>query len=245
VTPRILATSGGFVGTGLWGVQRPGRTFLRALELTGKDRPRVVLVMTASGDDPTYLSQMYSALSNASCDVDHLALFTQPNRNPAELLPSADLIWVGGGSVANLLALWHLHGVDTAMREAWESGTILAGVSAGSICWHVGGPTDSFGKVLQPVTNALALLPYGNGVHYDSEEQRRPLMHQLVGDGVLPTSYATDDYIGILYEGTTPVEVIADRDTDPTTGSAAYRVDVVGGEVLETRLPPGPIVSPR
>jgi len=224
-------------------VQRPGRTFLRALELTGKDRPRVLLVMTASGDDPTYLSQMYSALSNASCDVDHLALFTQPNRDPAELLPSADLIWVGGGSVANLLALWRLHGVDAAMREAWESGTILAGVSAGSICWHVGGPTDSFGKVLQPVTNALALLPYGNGVHYDSEEQRRPLLHQLVGDGVLPTSYATDDYIGILYEGTTPVEVIADRDTDPN--SAAYRVELVGGEVVETRLPPGRIVSPR
>ena len=152
---------------------------------------------------------------------------------------------MGGGSVANLLALWRLHGVDAAMREAWESGTILAGVSAGSICWHVGGPTDSFGKVLQPVTNALALLPYGNGVHYDSEEQRRPLLHQLVGDGVLPTSYATDDYIGILYEGTTPVEVIADRDSDPTTGSAAYRVDVVGGEVVETRLPPGRIVSPR
>jgi peptidase E len=226
-------------------VQRPGRTFLRALELTGKERPRIVLVMTASGDDPTYLSQMYSALSDASCDVDHLALFTQPNRDPAEMLPSADLIWVGGGSVANLLALWRLHGVDTAMREAWESGTILAGVSAGSICWHVGGPTDSFGKVLQPVTNALALLPYGNGVHYDSEEQRRPLLHRLVGDGVLPTSYATDDYVGILYEGTMPVEVIADRDTDPDSGSAAYRVELIDGEVVETRLPPGRIVSPR
>ena len=93
-----------------------------------------MLVMTASGDDPTYLSQMYSALSGASCDVDHLAVFTQPNRDPAELLPSADVIWVGGGSVANLLTLWRLHGVDAAMREAWETGTILAGVSAGSIC---------------------------------------------------------------------------------------------------------------
>ena len=245
MTPRILAASGGFVGTGLWGVQRPGGTFLRALELTGKERPRIVLVMTASGDDPTYLSQMYSALSDVSCDVDHLALFTQPNRDPKKLLPNADLIWVGGGSVANLLALWRLHGVDTAMREAWESGTILAGVSAGSICWHVGGPTDSFGKVLQPVTNALALLPYGNGVHYDSEEQRRPLLHRLVGEGVLPTSYATDDYVGILYEGTMPVEVIADRDTDPDTGSAAYRVELIDGEVVETRLPPGRIVSPR
>jgi peptidase E len=131
------------------------------------------------------------------------------------------------------------------MREAWDWGTILAGVSAGSICWHVGGPTDSFGRILQPVTDALALLPYGNGVHYDSEEQRRPLLHRLVGEGVLPTSYATDDHVGILYEGTMPVEVIADRDTDPDTGSAAYRVELIDGEVVETRLPPGRIISPR
>lgn len=239
MTPRILATSGGFVGTGLWGVQRPGRTFLRALELTGKERPRVVLVMTASGDDPTYLAQMYSALSDVSCDVDHLALFTQPNRDPAHLLPAADVIWVGGGSVANLLALWRLHGVDRAMREAWDSGTILAGVSAGSICWHVGGPTDSFGATLQPVTDALALLPFGNGVHYDSEAQRRPLLQQLVRDGVLPTSYATDDRVGILYEGTSPVEVLCDIDADPATGPAAYRIERVGDSVVETRLAPG------
>ncbi len=241
MTPRILATSGGFVGTGLWGVQRPGRTLLRALELTGKERPRVVLVMTASGDDPTYLAQMYSALSEASCDVDHLALFTQPNRDPATLLPAADVVWVGGGSVANLLALWRLHGVDAAMREAWESGTILAGVSAGSICWHVGGPTDSFGSTLQPVTNGLAFLPYGNGVHYDCEAQRRPLLTRLVADGVLPTSYATDDHIGILYEGTTPVEVICDMDVDPVSGPAAYRIERVGDSAVETRLPLGPI----
>jgi len=72
------------------------------------------------------------------------------------------------------------------MREAWEAGVVLTGVSAGSICWHVGGPTDSFGPVLRPVTDGLALLPFGNGVHYDSEEQRRPLLHELVANGVLP-----------------------------------------------------------
>lgn len=239
MTKRILATSGGFIGTGLWGVLAPAPTMLRALELTGKDRPKVALVLTASGDDPQYLAQMYSALAGSSCDVDHLALFTQPNRRPDEILGWADVVWVGGGSVANLLALWRLHGVDTAMADAWENGTILAGVSAGSICWHVGGPTDSFGKELQPVTNALALLPYGNGVHYDSEVQRRPLLHQLVRDAVLPTSYATDDRVGILYEGTEPVEVICDLDADPETGPAAYRVENIAGEVVETRLAPG------
>ena len=242
-TRRILATSGGFLATDRWGVLRPGGLMLEALRLTGAERPRVCLVMTASGDDASYLARSYAALGAIGCDVDHLALFTMPNRDPEEVLGRSDLVWVGGGSVANLLALWRLHGVDTAMRAAWERGTILAGVSAGSICWHVGGPTDSFGPTLRVGTDGLALLPYGNGVHYDSEEQRRPLLQRVVGDGLLPTSYATDDRIGILYEGAEAVRVIADIDVDAETGPAAYRVERVAGEVIETRLPVGPISS--
>jgi peptidase E len=243
-TRRIIASSGGFVSTpGLWGVLRPGGIFLEALRLSGKDRPRVCLVMTASGDSSQYLSSMYSALSDTGCDVDHLALFTQPNRTPEEALGRADVIWVGGGSVANLLALWRLHGVDDAMREAWERGAVLGGVSAGSICWHTGGPTDSFGSELVAVNNGLALLPYGNGVHYDSEAQRRPLLHRLVSDGVLPLSYATDDHVGILYEGTEPVAVIADTNAAGPSGEgpAAYRVERIGEETVETRLALGPL----
>ena len=234
----IVASSGGFVGTGLWGVMRPGRIFARALELSGKDRPRVLFILTASGDDPQYLAAMYSALADTNCDVDHLALFPQPNRPVDEAIDKADVIWVGGGSVANLLALWRLHGLDTALRRAWEAGTVLGGVSAGSICWHVGGPTDSFGKQLAPVTDALAFLPYGNGVHYDSEEQRRPLLHELVASRTLPDSYATDDRVAIVYRGTEPVEVITDV---PDTDAAAYRVTLSANGVVEERLAPGPI----
>jgi peptidase E len=234
----IVASSGGFVGTGLWGVMRPGRVFHRALELSSKERPRVLFILTASGDDPQYLAAMYSALADTKCDVDHLSLFPQPNRPAAEAIERADVVWVGGGSVANLLALWRLHGVDTALRDAWESGTVLGGVSAGSICWHVGGPTDSFGKELQPVTDSLAFLPYGNGVHYDSEEQRRPLLHELVRTGVLPVSYATDDRVAIVYQGIEPVEVVTDL---PDSSSAAYRVSFDGNDVVEERLAPGPI----
>jgi len=234
----IVASSGGFVGTGLWGVMRPGRIFTRALELSGKDRPRVLFILTASGDDPQYLAAMYSALADTNCDVDHLALFPQPNRPVDEAIDKADVIWVGGGSVANLLALWRLHGLDNALRRAWEAGTVLGGVSAGSICWHVGGPTDSFGKQLAPVTNALAFLPYGNGVHYDSEEQRRPLLHELVASRTLPDSYATDDRVAIVYRGTQPVEVITDV---PDTDAAAYRVTSTADGVVEERLAPGPI----
>jgi len=234
----IVASSGGFVGTGLWGVMRPGRIFTRALELSGKDRPRVLFILTASGDDPQYLAAMHSALADTNCDVDHLALFPQPNRPVDEAIVKADVIWVGGGSVANLLALWRLHGLDTALRRAWEAGTVLGGVSAGSICWHVGGPTDSFGKQLTPVTDALGFLPYGNGVHYDSEEQRRPLLHELVASGTLPDSYATDDRVAIVYRGTEAVEVITDV---PETDAAAYRVASTPDGVVEERLAPGPI----
>jgi len=238
---RILASSGGFVGTGLWGVVRPGPIMLEALRLSGAERPRVCLVMTASGDDPQYLTSTYSALSDIGCDVDHLALFPQPNRRPADVIGAADVVWVGGGSVANLLALWRLHCVDEAMAEAFARGAILAGVSAGSICWHVGGPTDSFGAELANVDDALGFLPFGNGVHYDTEAQRRPLLHDLVAQRALPSSYATDDGVGILYENGEAVEVITD--TPDVPGPAAYFIECVGGVAAETRLEPGRIAT--
>jgi len=240
-TRRILATSGGFTATERSEQRVPAGLFLEALRLTGKDRPRVLFVMTATGDASNNLAMSYQAVSRLSVDADHLSLFTMPNQDVDEALGRADVVWVGGGSVANLLAVWRVHGVDDAMRDAWERGVVLAGVSAGSICWHVGGPTDSFGPTLGLAKPALGLIPYGNGVHYDSEEQRRPLLHSLVGDGSLPTSYATDDRVGILYEGTEPVAVHTDDDVDPVDGPAAYRVELTSDGVVETRLAPGRI----
>ena len=125
------------------------------------------------------------------------------------------------------------------MRAAWESGVILAGVSAGSLCWHVGGATDSFGPELRPVTNGLGLLPYANGVHYDSEAQRRPLLHQLLLDGALPPlAYATDDHVGVWYEGVDATTVVGDYTPAPG-GPAAYRVERLDDDVLETRVEVG------
>jgi peptidase E len=209
---------------------------LEALTLTGRTRPRVCLVLTATGDRDTYYAVGYEAFNAAGCDVTELRLFTQPSGDPAERVGGCDLVWVGGGSVANLLALWRLHGVDAAMRDAWEAGVILAGVSAGSICWHVGGTTDSYGPALRPIDDALALVPYGNGVHYDSEAQRRPLLHELVASSALPLSFATDDHVGLWYEGVTPTRVVSDAPCDPDTGPAAYRVELVGTDVFETRV---------
>jgi peptidase E len=165
----------------------------------------------------------------------HLELFSMPNVPDVRAhLLEQDVIWVGGGSVANLLAVWRVHGLDEVLRECWESGVVLGGVSAGSICWYVGGPTDSYGTELRVSPPALGFLPYGNGVHYDSEEQRRPLLHGLVEKGDLPTSHATDDGVGLVYDGTELVEAVADR-----PGVAAYVVERrADGTVTETRIEP-------
>jgi peptidase E len=234
---RILATSGGFLPSDLgpfhW--QR-GPIIDHAFQLAGSPaRPRICYLGTACGDSVNGTSGFYSAFAGSEVRASHLELFAMPNvPDVRSHLLSQDVIWVGGGSVANLLAVWRVHGLDEVLRECWEAGVVLGGVSAGSICWYVGGPTDSFGLDLRPSPSGLAFLPYGNGVHYDSEEQRRPLLHGLVGKGDLPTSHATDDGVGLVYEGTQLVEAVADR-----PGVAAYVVERrADGTVSETRIGP-------
>jgi peptidase E len=192
---------------------------------------------TACGDNPHVITTFYSAALERGLTPSHLALFTMPNVEDitAHLLEQ-DVVWVYGGSVAGLLAMWRLHGVDDAMDTAWRAGVVLTGVSAGSICWHLGGTTDSFGPELRPVTDGLGLIPFSNGVHYDSEEQRRPLFQKLIADGALPAGYATDDGVGVLYHGTEFVEALTEYD-----GKSAYFVErgPDGGAVetaLDTRL---------
>jgi peptidase E len=149
------------------------------------------------------------------------------------LVHEQDVVWVGGGSVANLLAVWRVHGLDDVFRSAWKAGVVLAGVSAGSICWHAGGTTDSFGPDLRPVTNGLGLLPWGNGVHYDTEGRRRPLVHRLVAEGVLPRTYCTDDGVGLVYRGIDLADVVSER---PNAGGYLVERDPVTGSAVETEL---------
>ncbi|RJK96932.1 peptidase E [Vallicoccus soli] len=232
---RILATSGGFV-PGERSRLAVGPLLQHALDLAGSpSRPRLCYVGTALGDQAWMAAEVHKAFAGTGVEVSVLDLLPMPSvPDVQEHLLGQHVVWVGGGSVAGLLALWRLHGVDRAMRAAWEAGVVLGGVSAGSLCWHVGGTTDSFGPDLRPVTDGLALLPYGNGVHYDSEEQRRPLLHRLVSDGTLPLSYATDDGVGLVYEGTELVEAVSDR-----PGVAAYRVERgPDGRAVETRIEP-------
>jgi peptidase E len=220
--PTIIATSIGFDSRGRdrtdWDA---GPVFDLAADLSGATgTPKVCFLGTATGDDAARLAGVYSALADRF-RASHVELFTMPNIDDVRgHFLAQDVIWVGGGSVANLLALWRLHGFDEFLREAWDAGVVLGGVSAGSICWHNGGTTDSFGPQLRPVTNGLGFLPYSNGVHYNSELQRRPLFHRLITDGTLTAGYATDDGVGLVYRGTEMVEAVADR-----SGCAAYWVE--------------------
>ena len=231
--PTILATSGG-IGEG----RRTRFSFTAltdfAVDLSGVTgrSPRMCLLATAMGDDKAVLHYLTEAAQERGFAASHLSLFPMPNVDDvtAHLL-AQDVVWVFGGSVAGLLAMWRLHGVDTALHTAWQAGVVLTGISAGSICWHVGGTTDSFGPELRAVTDSLGFVPYANGVHYDSEDQRRPLLHRLVGEATLPAAYATDDGAGLLYRGTEYVEAVAEK-----ADAAAYFVEAVDGEAVETRL---------
>ena len=244
---NILATSAAFRPARREGM-RPSPVVEYAIELaevSGR-RPKVCAMHTALGDDSRWIAMTYAAFAGHRPDVElsHLALFPMPNvEDPRAHLLEQDVVWVGGGSVANLLAVWRVHGLDEIFREAWEAGVVLTGVSAGSLCWHVGGTTDSYGPDLRLVTNGLGLLPYSNTPHYDSEEQRRPLYQSLVASGELPAGYATDDGVGVHYRGTEFVEAVSDR-----PDAYAWRVEpaVSGNDagVLETRITPRRLDQP-
>lgn len=231
--PQILATSGGLQ-------PRPGVRFIErsgllneALRLAEVRNPKVCGIFTAMGDDATMITRWYDAVG-APGDVhtSHVTVFDMPNhKDYRKHLLSQDVIWVCGGSTANLLALWQVHRLDEILRECWEAGVVLTGVSAGSLCWHSGGTTDSFGLDLEPITNCLSFLPYSNCPHYDAEAQRRPLYHRLVGDGTLAPGYATDNGAGLHYVGTELVDVVAE-----VPDAYAYHVEPDAGLAKETQL---------
>jgi peptidase E len=130
------------------------------------------------------------------------------------------VIYVGGGNAANMLAIWRVHGVDKALKKAWERGVVLAGWSAGAICWFDGGLTDSFGPDLAPLRDGLRFLEGSFCPHYDSESLRRPRYEETVGSGALPDGYAADDGVGLLFSGRDFAEAVASL-----PGQHAYRVE--------------------
>jgi dipeptidase E len=147
------------------------------------------------------------------------------------LVLAQHVVYVGGGSTANLLAVWRVHGLDAILAEAYAQGVVLAGISAGMNCWFAASVTDSFGPRLEGLPDGLGLLPWSACPHYDGEPQRRPTYRRLVAEG-FPGGYAADDGAALVFTEGTLGEVVASR-----PGAAGYRVERVDGTVRETRLP--------
>ena len=165
----------------------------RVLALTGRERPRVCYLATASGDAEGFIRPFYERLG-PWCEPSHLPLFLPPFTPPEELLATQDLIYVGGGSTANLLAVWRTHGIDRLLRAALERGAILYGSSAGALCWFASGVTDSLGfdGELRPLTDGLGFLAGSHCPHFD-HDGRPGAYAAMVGDGRLPDGLALDD----------------------------------------------------
>jgi dipeptidase E len=188
------------------------------LSLSTAARPRVCLIPTPAGDSDRAIAAFFEAFAQRDCEPSCLRLFGAPER-PAEHLAGQDVIYVSGGSTANALALWRLHGVDRVLRDAWERGAVLGGVSAGGNCWFECSVTDSFGPKLGPLHDGLAILSGSFCPHYDSEERRHPVYRELVDEG-FPPGYAADDGAALHFVGTELREVVASR-----PAARAYRVD--------------------
>ena len=233
--PTIVASSIGFRSMNLaefdW---EAGPVYRYAAELANaSSAPKLCIVATALGDDPAYLTAMYAAFGRAGFRVTHLSLFPQPNTTDiASMLGEQDVVWVAGGSVANLLAVWSAHDLGPVLRDCWQAGVVLSGVSAGSVCWFTGGTTDSFGLPLRPVTNGLGFLPYSNSPHHDAEAERRPAITSLLAAAALPDCYATDNGAAVTFFGTEFHEAVSDT----ATSTAWFLHAEPGGAVTEERI---------
>ncbi len=215
------------------------RLYRYILGLAGKGRPRVCYVPTASGEPPTSIVSFYATFSQLDTVPSHLSLFSPPTADLRSYLLEQDVIYVGGGNTKSMLALWREWGLDAILREAWQGGVVLAGVSAGSICWFEAGVTDSIPGPLTPLP-CLGYLAGSNCPHYDSEAQRRPTYQRLVGEGRVPGGYATEDFVGLHYSGTRLARVITGRE-----GGRAFRVERAGdGSAVETPIIAERVLSP-
>jgi peptidase E len=194
---RILAMGGG----GFTMNERSPALDRLVLTLTGKEVPRICFLPTASGDPREQTTRFVERFAAWPCEPTILSLFhlARDRIDPYEHLLAQDAIYIGGGSMRNMLAIWREHNVDEAMREAWKRGVVLAGLSAGAMCWFRGGVTES-GGAPAPV-DGLGLLPGSLSVHMDGEPERLPVFRAAVASGRLEPGYAADDGAALLYAG--------------------------------------------
>jgi peptidase E len=202
------------------------------LDLVDAARPKVCFLPTATSNPHSYTVRFYEAFPSSRFEPSHLDLFDRRVGDVAAFLGEQDVIYVGGGNTANLLAVWRVHGVDLALESAWRSGVVCCGISAGANCWFEASTTDAFlsGRA-DPLDDGLGLLPGSFSPHFDSEPERRPAFRALVASGTLPDGLACDDFAAVHFEGTDLVEAVASRED-----AGAYRVMREGEDAEETPL---------
>lgn len=224
-TPQIIA-----IGGGAFTVEPNPRIERYVLAQTGKRNPSVCLLATATGDSDTYIAKFYAAFTKLGCRPTHASLF---GRTPdlKRLLLSQDAIFVGGGNTKSMLATWREWGIPPLLREAWRRGIVLAGSSAGAICWFKTGVTDSWADRLAPLPG-LGFLPGTCCPHFDGEPERRPSVHRMVAEGTLSTTLALDDGAAAHFLGRKLERIVVGRPK-----ASGYEVRRKGSQAVETPLP--------
>jgi len=204
-----------------------------AREASGRQVPRICLIPTATGDDREVIADFERLFAAPRAEPRVLRLFGRTDDDLVAVIRGQDAVYVPGGSTENLLALWRLHGLDEALRKAWDDGVILAGVSAGAICWFDAATTDSFGPTLRPLRRRIGILEGSFVPHLHGETQRLPLLRRLVADGTIPPGYGVDDGAALVFHDRELAEVVA---SSPEAGAWRVEPDGVGG-AIETPLP--------
>ena len=201
-----------------------------ALALTGVECPKVCFLPTASGDADHYIVRFYRAFPAGRCEPSHVSLFRRDGGagDLAAHLMTQDLVYVGGGSLISLLGTWTAHGIDLMLRAAWENGVVMAGLSAGSLCWFDHAVTAFHGESRK--VRGMGLLPCSNAVHYDDKPERRAAFLEAIADG-MPAGYGTGDGAALHFVDAALARVVSSR-----PHARAYHVAPDGADVIETEL---------
>ena len=201
------------------------------LQQTGKPRPKICFIPTASGDSENYIARFYSAFSKLDCVPSHLSLFKPPTADLESFILEHDAIYVGGGNTRSMIALWREWKLDLFLRAAWKAGRVLGGISTGAICWFEQGLTDSIPSALTPLS-CLGFLSGSCAPHYDGERERRPAFHRLIKAGKIISGVAIDDGVAIHYINSKLVKVVSSRPK-----ARAYRVQKSPNKIMEKAMP--------
>lgn len=195
-----------------------------------KPNPKICFLPTASGDSEDFIKRFYRSFEKMNCIPSHLSLFNPPTRRIKDYILSKDIIYVGGGNTKNLLAIWKDWGLDSILKEAWEHGIVLSGISAGSLCWFEEGITDSFGDGLDSI-KCLGFLKGSNCPHYDGEIDRRPTYHKLISSERLQSGFGVDDGVGLHFIDLDINKIVSSRPS-----AKAYKVEYLSNQVIEEVL---------